>query len=137
MKLLLENWRICFVSVLWIILLSLVVCSPESPVEEPPPEVTPEIVIEAQNADTSLGMGVYNKHCAACHGLNGKGNGFAADFVNDKERMSKSDEELLNSIRNGFTGKIGYMPGWKNRLTEEEIVGVLKYIRETFSDPQK
>jgi len=69
--------------------------------------------------------------------LNGKGNGFAADFVNDKERMSKSDEELLNSIRNGFTGKIGYMPGWKNRLTEEEIVGVLKYIRETFSNPNK
>jgi mono/diheme cytochrome c family protein len=51
--------------------------------------------------------------------------------------MSKSDEELLNSIRNGFTGKIGYMPGWKNRLTEEEIVGVLKYIRETFSNPNK
>jgi len=108
--------------------------SPADPEFEPK---TPEIVIDAPNADTSLGMGVYNKHCAACHGLNGKGNGFAADFVNDKERMSKSDEELLNSIRNGFTGKIGYMPEWKNRLTEEEIVGVLKYIRETFSDPQK
>jgi len=108
--------------------------SPADPEFEPK---TPEIVIDAPNADTSLGMGVYNKHCAACHGLNGKGNGFAADFVNDKERMSKSDEELLNSIRNGFTGKIGYMPGWKNRLTEEEIVGVLKYIRETFSNPNK
>ena len=132
MRLLLKNWRICFVSVLWIILLSLVVCSPESPVEEPPPEVTPEIVIEAPNADTSLGMGVYSKHCAACHGLNGKGNGFAADFVNDKERMSKSDEELLNSIRNGFTGEIGYMPSWKTRLNEEEMVAVLAFIRETF-----
>ena len=103
--------------------------SPADPEFEPK---TPEIVIEAPNADTSLGMGVYSKHCAACHGLNGKGNGFAADFVNDKERMSKSDEELLNSIRNGFTGKIGYMPGWKTRLNEEEMVAVLAFIRETF-----
>jgi len=110
--------------------LCVISCSePDDPEFEPK---TPEIVIAAPNADTSLGMGVYNKHCAACHGLNGKGNGFAADFVNDKERMSKSDEELLNSIRNGFTGKIGYMPSWKTRLNEEEMVAVLAFIRETF-----
>jgi mono/diheme cytochrome c family protein len=51
--------------------------------------------------------------------------------------MAKSDEELLNSIREGFQGEIGIMPRWKNRLTEEEMVAVLKYIRETFSAPKK
>jgi mono/diheme cytochrome c family protein len=49
--------------------------------------------------------------------------------------MSKSDEELLNSIREGFSGKIGVMPRWKNRLSEEEMVSVLQYIRETFGKP--
>tara|TARA_B100000749_G_scaffold265681_1_gene240975 strand:+ start:1347 stop:1751 length:405 start_codon:yes stop_codon:yes gene_type:complete len=134
MKLLLENWRICFVSVLWIILLSLVVCSPESPVEEPPPEVTPEPTPKKARE----GVIIYHRYCAPCHGADGRGNhGFAADFVNDKKRMAKSDEELLNSIREGFQGEIGIMPPWKNRLTEEEMIVVLKYIRETFSDPKK
>ena len=79
------------------------------------------------------GKTIYLGYCATCHGSNGKGNrGFAADFVNDTERMSKPDEELLNSIREGFTGKIGSMPRWKNRLSEKEILSVLQYIRETF-----
>ena len=130
MALLLKNWTLMVQIITGTLFLCVISCSsPADPEFEPK---TPEIVIEAPNADTSLGMGVYNKHCAACHGLNGKGNGFAADFVNDKERMSKSDEELLNSIRNGFTGKIGYMPSWKTRLNEEEIVSVLAFIRETF-----
>ena len=135
MKLLLENWRICFVSVLWIILLSLVVCSPEAPVEVPPSETAPEPTPKPSRS----GETIYRIYCASCHGTDGTGhNGqWAADFVNDKKRMAKSDEELLNSIREGFRGNIGSMPRWKNRLSEEEIVGVLKYIRETFSNPNK
>jgi mono/diheme cytochrome c family protein len=130
MALLPKNWTLMVQIIAGTLFLCVISCSGSTQPEFEPK--TPEIVIETPNADTSLGMGVYNKHCAACHGLNGKGNGFAADFVNDKERMSKSDEELLNSIRNGFTGKIGYMPSWKTRLNEEEIVSVLAFIRETF-----
>ena len=138
MKPLLENWRICFVSVLWIILLSLVVCSPEPPVEGPVPEETPEPTPKPA-PEPANGETIYIRYCATCHGHNGTGhNGrWAADFVNDKERMSKSDEELLNSIREGFRGNVGTMPRWKNRLSEEEMVAVLKYIRETFSNPNK
>ena len=134
MRRLLKNWRLCFVSVLWIVLLSVVVCSPEPPVEKAPPEITPEPAPKTARE----GVIIYHRYCVSCHGADGRGNhGFAADFVNDKKRMAKSDEELLNSIREGFQGEIGFMPGWKNRLMEEEMVGVLKYIRETFSGAQK
>jgi mono/diheme cytochrome c family protein len=133
MKLLLENWRKCVVAVLGILLLG-VVCSPEHPVEEIPSEIAPEPTLKKVRS----GETIYHRYCTPCHGTNGKGNrGSAADFVNDKERMSKSDKELLNSIREGFQGKIGFMPSWKNRLSEEEMAAVLKYIRETFSGPSK
>ena len=75
---------------------------------------------------------IYNAYCVNCHGANGRGNGIAADFVGDLERMAKSDEELLLSIREGTTGKIGRMPGWENTLTEEQMIEVLKYIRRHF-----
>jgi len=85
------------------------------------------------STNTNSGESVYQMYCVSCHGTDGKGNrGYAADFVNDKERMSKSDEELLNSIRDGFRGTMGQMPRWKNKLSEKEIISVLKYIRETF-----
>ena len=135
MRLLLKNWRICFVSALWAILLGVVVCSPVPSVEEQ----APKEVSEPTPKPPRSGHTIYAVYCSTCHGLDGTGQKgqWAADFVNDKERMAKSDEELLNSIREGMQGEIGIMPRWKNRLTEEEIVGVLKHIRKTFSDPQK
>jgi len=122
------------VGVLWALLLGLIICSPQAPVDELPPEEIPEPTLKKARE----GVIIYHRYCASCHGADGRGNhGFAADFVNDKERMSKSDEELLISIREGFQGEIGFMPSWKNRLTEEEMVVVLQYIRETYSDLKK
>jgi len=129
MKLLLEKSIKCAQVIPGTLLLAVMSCTgppntgniPSEPVTDAPPKAS------------LSGKTIYLGYCAPCHGSNGKGNrGFAADFVNDTERMSKSDEELLNSIREGFSGKIGVMPRWKNRLSEEEMVSVLQYIRETF-----
>ena len=135
MKLLVEKGRICLVSALCMLVLGTISCSQEETAEELPPQETPEPTPKPPRS----GETIYKIYCAACHRADGTGhNGqWAADFVNDKERMAKSDEELLNSIREGLQGEIGIMPRWKNRLTEEEMVAVLKYIRETFSDPKK
>ena len=87
--------------------------------------------------DLTTGAGVYKTYCRNCHGDDGRGKGYAADFVGDKERMAKTDEELLKSIRNGMNGKLGYMPGWNNLLTEEQMKMVLRYIRDTFGESSK
>ena len=129
MKLLLEKSTKYIQVILGALLLATISCTPAPSNDNIPPET----VTEATPKPITSGKTIYLGYCAPCHGSNGKGNrGFAADFVNDTERMSKSDEELLNSIREGFSGKIGSMPRWKNRLSEEEIVSVLQYIRETF-----
>ncbi len=129
MKLLLEKSTRCVQVILGTLLLAMISCSP-APTDA---NIPPEMVTEPPPEPITSGKTIYLGYCAPCHGSNGKGNrGLAADFVNDAERMSKSDEELLNSIREGFSGKIGSMPRWKNRLSEEEMVSALQYIRETF-----
>ena len=84
-------------------------------------------------SDIDSGKSIYTQYCISCHLENGTANGgkTGADFTN-KEGMARSDEELLNSIRNGVTGKIGVMPGWKGVLTERQMENVLYYIRATF-----
>jgi len=87
---------------------------------------------EGSKTASEDGRVIYRTYCAGCHGINGRGNGIAADFVGDTKRMAKSDEELLASIRDGMAGRIGIMPAWGNTLTEKQTGEVLRYIRRNF-----
>jgi mono/diheme cytochrome c family protein len=84
--------------------------------------------------DVDAGKTVYGTYCQACHQVDGTGmNGMlAGNFVKDKARLAKPDEELLTSIRDGVTGKIGTMPPWKGTLSDEDMRNVLAYIRATY-----
>jgi len=88
----------------------------------------------ATAGDATAGEVVYNQYCVACHQADGTGmNGMlAGNFVADKDRLAKSDEELIASIRDGVTGKIGTMPPWGATLSEQDMANVLAYIRATF-----
>lgn len=86
--------------------------------------------------DVAAGKAVYEQYCQACHQADGTAlNGMlGADFVHDETRLAKSDEQLLTSIREGVTGKIGAMPPWKDTLSDAEQRNVLAYIRATFGE---
>jgi mono/diheme cytochrome c family protein len=81
----------------------------------------------------ALGNKVYADRCALCHGAEGKGDGAAAAGLNPKPRnhtdgsymSTRTDEDLLNVIRNGKGG----MPAWGAVLSEAEIQAVLKHVR--------
>ena len=82
-------------------------------------------------AKKSVGEEVYTAYCYSCHGTDGQGNGgLAADFVNDKSRLAKSDGELFQSI---WKGK-GQMPAWRGIITRSQVQQVILYIRETFGN---
>ncbi len=91
--------------------------------------------------DPERGKQVYSQRCAMCHGMNGDGNnGMAANFQQEWHRFTKSDEELAESIRNGFqtSGKhytAGAMP--PQFLTDRELDDVISYLRETFGGEPK
>ena len=80
--------------------------------------------------DHSYGERTYKTFCAGCHGANGKGTKLVISLIEDKSRLVKPDEELINSIRNGQDG----MPAFSWLLTEEQAAEVIKYLKETFGE---
>jgi cytochrome c oxidase cbb3-type subunit 3 len=86
--------------------------------------------------DPGLGHEVFMSRCAACHGRGGEGDGpltelltMNAQNLTDASELNKSpNSELMHVITNGTPGK-SLMPGWKGVLSQEEIAGVLSYVR--------
>jgi len=92
--------------------------------------------IRAQDfpADAAKGKLVYERHCLACHGTGGRGDGPEAAALKvpptNFHRFSsylKSDEELLRTIEQGVV--FSPMHAWQGRLTETERKDALAYIR--------
>ena len=93
-------------------------------------------LLQAQEypADITRGKDVYQRHCQACHGAGGFGDG--PDAKNLKvapanfHRFSsflKSDEELLRTIEHGVV--FSPMHAWRGKLTDGEMQDVVAYIR--------
>lgn len=80
------------------------------------------------------GEAAYRRTCISCHGVDGKGQDgrVAADLTNPAGPMSRQDEELLASIREGKRGAIGVMPAHGGLLSPAEQTAVLAYVRSHF-----
>ena len=96
----------------------------------------------AAKADASnTGQAIYNQHCAACHGINGDGNGPATVWLFPRPRNFNSglfkiqstpagslptDEDLLQTITRGMPGSS--MPSFAY-LTEAERRAATEYVK--------
>ncbi|HJT20307.1 MAG TPA: cytochrome c [Nitrospira sp.] len=96
----------------------------------------------AAPADVEQGRAVYERHCADCHGPEGRGEGKLATSLSPRpgnlisaQTSAKSDQDLLKIIANGRPRTA--MTGWNDRLSEDEQRAVLAYIRSLvkFSRP--
>jgi mono/diheme cytochrome c family protein len=72
----------------------------------------------------ATGPEVFAQVCASCHGINLDG-GVGPSLGPDSEAASKPDESLLTTI---ITGR-ARMPSFRNQLTEDQIRGLVEYIR--------
>lgn len=82
------------------------------------------------NVDQVKGRKIFAKHCAGCHGPEGRGDGYlllGPDPANLTRPTTKKkpDALLLQTIHEGKPN----MPSWKGRLSEDESRAVLIYIR--------
>ncbi len=83
--------------------------------------------------DPTNGRVVYENYCTGCHQADGTGmNGMLGANFTDGERMKKTNDELLESIKTGFKGKSGVMPPWEGTLSDKQMKDVLQYIRDAF-----
>ncbi len=97
----------------------------------------------AQEKPPAGAKAVYEKRCAWCHGWEGAGDGPAAEFLNPRPRdftagvykyksspydaLIPTDEDLFKTIRDGLPGTS--MPGWGDMLSDQEIRGLVTYIK--------
>lgn len=110
-------------------------------VEGGAPDAPAESARKTAGAGLAQGEEIYFRYCHFCHGRKGYGDGpvgialspHPANFVEDRKRMAKSDDEMFKSITEGIHKDIGgeamSMPRWQEILTEEERWSVLAYIR--------
>jgi mono/diheme cytochrome c family protein len=92
------------------------------------------VVAQSEGGRLRSGPAIYEEHCARCHGLAGKGDGpdgknliiRPANFHSLRSR-AKSDFELFTTVAYG----VAYSPmhGWRGRLTDEEMLEAISYIR--------
>ena len=75
---------------------------------------------------------LYAKHCATCHGKDGRSKTFKAKFNHARNltepgwQDAVSDERIFNSISNGRGGK---MPSFAKKLSVAEIEGLVLFVR--------
>ena len=90
-------------------------------------------VAPAFGADLAQGKKIYTDKCLKCHGEKGRGDGpraydlskKPADYT-DKEKMSKfTDADLRKVVKEGKKP----MPAFGKKLSDEDINGVVAYIR--------
>ncbi|MHB1145251.1 MAG: c-type cytochrome [Thiobacillus sp.] len=113
------------------------------------PDDAGETVVERKQdpAQVARGKAVYDKSCLECHGAGGKGQPgdwrvrdadghFPPPPLDDSAHAwHHPTAVLLEVIREGSPQGQGKMPGWKGRLTEQEMQDVVAYIKSLWSDP--
>ncbi len=70
---------------------------------------------------------MFESHCAACHGLNGRGGEYAPDIATSPRVRGLSDRALLRIIHQGIP-RAG-MPGFNLTLTQNQIREVVAFLR--------
>jgi len=74
---------------------------------------------------------LFSRHCAKCHGRDGRAKGLKAKAtgtrnLTDPEWQERvSDERIFNSINNGK----GRMPAFGKKLSEAEVDSLVQYVR--------
>jgi mono/diheme cytochrome c family protein len=89
---------------------------------------------EPANAESiEAGKKLYTRHCASCHGPNGKGDGGMAlsggtpsDLTDEKWDYGSTDGEIFVAIRDGVSSD---MLAYKEKLSEKQIWQIVNVIR--------
>jgi mono/diheme cytochrome c family protein len=107
----------------------------------PPGSMTPD--------QAPLGQRIFAKHCATCHGPDGRGNGPAAPSMSPSPRdftlgefkykstasgTAPTEADLIRTVKNGLHASA--MPYFSDILNDDEIRAVVQHIR-TLSPPQE
>jgi mono/diheme cytochrome c family protein len=87
--------------------------------------------VAAGNVGAESAAQLYMKHCASCHGRDGRAKtskaklNHARNLADAEWQERASEERIFNAIMNGK----GKMPGYGKKLSEAQIELVVAYVR--------
>lgn len=92
-------------------------------------------------AEPNKGMALYRGHCAACHGIDGGGNGPKAagmnspptNFRNVTLMRAMPDSQLERAILAGKPGTA--MKGYGTVMNAQDVAALIKYLRSLSAVP--
>jgi cytochrome c oxidase cbb3-type subunit 3 len=70
------------------------------------------------------GLALFKKHCASCHGPDGKGKVAKMDMTSSVWQKSITAEKIAETIKNGVEAK--GMPAFKTLLNDNEVDMIVK-----------
>ncbi len=116
--------------------------------ENPPPPIPlniddPRYPIQPATGDTlTEGKTLYDRFCAACHGIDGEGEhpdpyavGTAPPHDNTGHTWHHADQQNFATVWHG-TNVNAIMPGYHDRMIPDEIIAVLAYIKLWWTEDQ-
>jgi cbb3-type cytochrome c oxidase subunit III len=80
------------------------------------------------------GQEVFEANCAQCHRSNGEGIPATFPALNQNPFVVKDPKPVIATILNGRKGSLGQMPGWKDKLDDQQIAALVTYIRQAWSN---
>ena len=99
-----------------------------APADNFPHKDTPE-------ASIYRGEIVYGNYCVLCHGASAEGNGRSARLYNPRPAnlraslMPDAYKKLIIQKGGKPLGRSEFMPPWGEELTEEQVTGVVNFLR--------
>jgi len=94
-------------------------------------------VVDAQDEREAAGM--FQKHCAKCHGEDGRADTwrgfltFARDLTDPDWQALVKDEHILEAIKDGP----GLMPGFGERFSAGEMEALMRLVRDLKETPPR
>jgi mono/diheme cytochrome c family protein len=103
---------------------------------------------EIDAALATAGQDLYLQYCAACHGVDLRG---APNWKTPNEDGSypppphdssghtwhHSDSVLIDLILNGSTFEQSRMPAFGDRLTEDDVIAILEYLKSEWGETER
>jgi mono/diheme cytochrome c family protein len=96
-----------------------------------------------KDANASFGQNqtpaaIYHNYCSVCHGDKGDGESRAKgsmnpaprDFTTTQALKELTRDRMIAAVKAGVPGTA--MVGWDKQLTEQQIIGVVDYVRDNF-----
>ncbi len=108
------------------------------------PESTPATSAApvSSTGGASPGATAYTANCASCHQPGGKGLAGSFPPLAGNPVVTGDPQKVVHIVKYGLTGKImvgpdaynGMMPPWGSQLSDEQIAGVITYIRTSWGN---